>query len=169
MTNPHDGMISFQRALLEGSIDVYPVPNHSDLFAHLDEPEPGLRRFTYVRLTEDHRTVLAFVSFVMNGFVDGYPCAAAGYAVPDAFRGHGRAKKILKDAIHDLVFQAGRNGLDVLYIEAVIDMSNIASQRVAESVMTGAERDEITDSLSGRLAIRYTSRFETLASRYEID
>lgn len=161
MADPHVGMVSFQRALLARTIDIYPVRQYVDLFSHLDEPEPGIQRFTYACLSEDRKRVVAFVSFIMNGEIDGSPCIAAGYAVPEEFRGHGNAKRVLKHAIQDLVFQAGRKGLKRIYIEAVIDVENIVSQRVAESVLTGAERDEITESLSGRLAYRYTALFDT--------
>ena len=165
MVDPHAGMISFQSALLSGLIDLRPVPHHSDLFVHLDEPEPGTRRITYVRLTNHGQTVVGFVSFVMNGLIDGSPCFAAGYAVPEDFRRRGHAKRVFKDATQEMVFLAGRNGVKVIYIEAVIDMKNIASQRVAESVLAGAERDEITDTLSGKLACRYTARFATSSRR----
>lgn len=161
MADPHAGMISFQNALREGILDIYPVPNYIDLFAHLDEPTPGTQRFTYVRLTEDRQTVVAFVAFIMNGQIDDWPCVAAGYAVPEEFRGRGHGKKVLMDAIDDLLLQAGKNGQSVVYVEAVIEVTNIASQKVAESALAGAVRDEIIDSASGKLACRYTSRYDT--------
>ncbi len=165
MADPHLGMISFQRALRERLIDIHPVRNHNNLFSHLDEPEPGVPRFTYVRLLDDGVTVIAFASFVMNGFIGDSPCTAAGYAVPQAFRGRGYAKQILVDAIHDLTLQAGHNGFETVYFEAVINASNLASQRVAEFALAGAERDEIIDAASGVPACRYTVRYDTMGNK----
>lgn len=158
MSDPHDGMVSFQQALLLGIIDLARVGSHQDLFSHFDVPEPGVNRLTYVRLSEDCRTVKAFLSCVMNGTVEGFPCVAVGYAVPEEGRNQGRAKQILLDVIDDQVNQARNNGVETVYIEAVIDETNLASLRVAETVLN-VERESIIDTSSGRPAFRYTARF----------
>ncbi len=123
MTDPHDGMVSFQQGLSEGILGLGPVPNHQDLFSHFDVPAPGVRRLTYVRLSRDRKTVKAFLSCVMNGEVDGLPCVSVGYAVPESARNKGRAKEIFRDVINDQISQARRNGSETLYIEAVIDVT----------------------------------------------
>lgn len=157
MTDPHDGMISFQKGLQAGILELGPVPNYQDLFSHFDVPAPGVGRLTYVRLSDNRRTVQAFLSCVMNGKVDGFPCVSVGYAVPESARNQGRAKQILRDAINDQLHQARRNGIETLYVEAVVDVTNFPSQRVAEAVL-GVERESIIDSASGRPAYRYTAR-----------
>ncbi len=159
MTDPHDGMVSFQQGLRAGIIELAQVPDHKDLFSHFDVPTPGVQRLTYARLSKDRRTVTAFLSCVMNGEIDGFPCLAVGYAVPVNARNKGRAKQILRDAIYDLIRQARSHGVATQYIEAVIDVTNIPSQRVAEAVL-GVERESIIDSVSGRPAYRYTARFD---------
>ncbi|WP_417657097.1 GNAT family N-acetyltransferase [Pseudidiomarina aestuarii] len=158
MTNPHDGMISFQQALRDGILRIERISGHQDLFSHFDVPTPGTRRLTYVRLSEDRKTVKAFLSCIFNGKVDGFPCVAVGYAVPENQRNQGYAKEILQDAINDQISQSRRNGIKTLYVEAVVDVTNVASQRVAESVI-GKERESIIDSVSRRPAYRYTARF----------
>lgn len=158
MTDPHDGMVSFQQALRVGMLEIGLVTSHSDLFSHYDIPSPGVCRLTYVRLSEDRRTVKAFLSCIMNGEVDGFPCVAVGYAVPESERNQGYAKQILQDVINDQIFQSRKNGIETLYIEAVVDVTNVASQRVAESVLD-KKRESIIDFLSGRTAYRYTARF----------
>ena len=151
MTDPHDGMVSFQQALRAGIIELARVSDHQDLFSHFDVPTPGVHRLTYVRLSKDHRTVNAFLSCVMNGEVDGFPCVSVGYAVPVNGRNKGRAKQILRDVINDQILQARDNGVEALYIEAVIDVTNMPSQRVAEAVL-GVGHESIIDSVSGRPA-----------------
>ncbi|QDX97065.1 hypothetical protein EGD00_08170 [Pectobacterium carotovorum subsp. carotovorum] len=158
MTDPYDGMVSFQQALHEGILEISPVANHQDLFSYLDVPAPGIRRLTYARLSEDRRTVKAFLSCVMNGEVDGFPCVAVGYAVPESERNQGYAKMILRDVISDQIYQSRMSDIHTLYIEAVIDVSNIVSQRVAEAVLN-VERESIIDAVSGRSAYRYTACF----------
>lgn len=158
MSDPHDGMVSFQQALSAGILDIAPVKSHQSLFSHFDVPTPGIGRLTYVRLSEDRKTVKAFLSCVMNGEIDGCPCVAVGYAVPEHERNQGHAKQLLRDVISDQIYQSRKNGIETLYIEAVVDITNIASQRVAESVLN-TERESIIDSISGRPAYRYTARF----------
>lgn len=160
MVNPHDSMVSFQSALLRGELKLDMVSNYQALFSYFDIPEPEIRRLTYVRLSKDHKTVKAFLSCVMNGRISGFPCIAVGYAVPENARNNGNAKQILRDVVNDQIFQAGRNGIKTIYIEAVVDVTNLPSQRVAESVLN-VERESITDSVSERPAYRYTARFDT--------
>lgn len=160
MADPHVGMLSFQEALREGDIEISAVKGHSDLYGHLDIPEPGTARLTYVWLTKNRKTVKAFVACVMNGQVDGHPCVAVGYAVPEKYRNKGYAKKTLSEVIQDQILQAGRNGFKGVVIEAVIDESNLQSQRVAEAVLQ-VERESIVDSASKKPAYRYTAHFGT--------
>ena len=160
MADPHLGMVSFQECLRKGILRLAPVGKHLDLFSHFDVPAPGVRRLTYARLSKDGRTVKAFLSCIMNGEVDGFPCIAVGYAVPGKWRNRGAAKQILKDVVDDQICQAKKNGLGAVYVEAVVDVDNLPSQRVAAAVLGGVQ-ERITDRISGRPAFRYTARYET--------
>lgn len=160
MADPYEGMVSFQKALQRGILDIGPVRNYQDLYSHIDEPSPGTIRLTYVRLTEDRKSVLAFVACVMNGQIGAFPCVAVGYAVPEHMRNQGFAKQILRDVVRDQIFQAGQMGNSSLFIEAAVDVDNLESQRVAEAVLK-SPRESITDAASGRPAYRYTAQFDT--------
>lgn len=162
MANPYNSMASFQKELLAGRLDLTRVRPYQDVYSYFDKPEGGEPRLTYVRLAEDRKTVKAFVACVINGDVDGFPCSSVGYAVPEDMRNQGYAKQLLTDVIRDQALQAGRVGHAAIYIEAVADVSNVASQRVAESVLS-VERESITDTASGRPAYRYAARFVTTA------
>lgn len=163
MADPHQGMLSFQQGLRAGILDLALVSPHKDLYSHFDVPAPGIGRLTYVRLSEDQRSVMAFLSCVMNGEVDGYPCVAFGYAVPADLRNRGLAKQIMRDVIQDQIRQARRAGHASVYIEAVVGVTNVPSQRVAEAVLA-VEREQIVDSGSKQPAYRYTQRFDSPAS-----
>lgn len=158
MADPYQAMVSFQQCLRTGILDLGLVKPHQNLYSHFDEPAPGVSRLTYVRLAEDGKTVTAFLSCIMNGEIDGCPCIALGYAVPERMRDRGLAKQIMQDVIKDQVAQANHAGHSTVYIEAVVDVSNTPSQRVAESVLA-VPREEIVDSASKRPAYRYTRRF----------
>lgn len=159
MADPHQGMISFQQCLKAGILKLALVKPHRDLYSHFDMPSPGVNRLTYVRLDEDGKTLKAFLSCVMNGMVDDCPCVAIGYAVPESMRNRGLARQIMLDVINDQLIQMTHSGHSTLYIEAVIDITNIPSQHVAESVLA-VSREEIVDSASKRPAYRYTKRFD---------
>lgn len=104
-------------------------PDCSDLTTpstwHFDRPndEP---RFTYVHV--EGQTVTALANFTPNGSMDGSPCWAVGYAVPEALRGQGRGRDIVQAGIAEL--RSGFKGHPPFYVEAVIGIDNIASQRV---------------------------------------
>lgn len=83
----------------------------------------------------------------------------AGLRSPGRYAGSGLAKQIVKDVIHDTLLQVGKTGARVVYIEAITDVENVASQRVAEATLE-AERESITDGESGRPAYRYTQRYD---------
>lgn len=160
MANPHDGMVSFQEWLTRGMLEIGPVEGFQDLYSHMDEPTPGEPRLTYVRLTPDRQWVTAFLTCVMNGYVDDSPCVSVGYAVPEELRNDGRAKSILKDVISDQLSNARRAGHKSVYFEAVADVTNLASQRVASAVLGGIA-ESMVDTASGRPAYRYTAHFDT--------
>lgn len=160
IVNPYVGMVSFQEALTAGRISLDKVLPHEDVYSHTDRPAPDVLRLTYVRLTEDRKTVKAFVACIRNGYVDDCPCTSVGYAVPENMRNQGYAKQLLGDVIQDQLAAATRAGFPTIYVEAVADVNNVASQHVAEAVLK-AEREEIVDSASGKPAYRYTQRYSS--------
>lgn len=159
MADPFQGMISFQQCLQAGQLELGLVKPHKDLYSHFDVPAPGVGRLTYVRLGKNRKEVMAFLSCIRNGEVDGFPCIALGYAVPENLRKQGLAKQIMRDVISDQILKSRGAGHTAVYIEAVIDIENVPSQRVAESVLA-VEREEIVDGVSKRPAYRYTKRFD---------
>ncbi len=156
LTDPMDGLRSFQEYLPTGALELQPGRTDPSLFVHLDSPA-GEPRLTYVRL--EGEIVAAFVVAVMAGREDGLPVFQLGYAVPEVFRGQGRAKKMLAAAVAELTQGLGRNGVQAFFIEAVIASDNEASQRVAASVFTGQPK-VVTDSLSGTPCFQYMQRIE---------
>jgi hypothetical protein len=156
MTDPSDALVSFQQVLLSGSpITLQKGALDPDLFVHLDQPG-GLTRFTYVRL--DRRTVTALVMLVVTDPMEGIPCFQIGYAVPEIYRGQGRAKSAVQAAIAELKHGLSRSHPDAtFYVEAVIGTDNDASNQVAAATIS-ASPDAITDKVSGLPALHYVRK-----------
>jgi hypothetical protein len=152
MTDPSNAMISFQEALSASALRPQPCALDRNLFVHADR-ELGVPRLAYVRL-EGHAVVTAFVNLVQVEPIDGIPCFALGYAVPEAYRGQGRAKETVAAAIAEMRHGFGRAGIPSLYVEAVVGADNHASQHVAAAALKSAP-EEVTDSVSGQPALRY--------------
>lgn len=163
IADPFQALTSFQQVLPTGILKLAPVENNENLFSHFDVPSPGEGRLTYVLLDKDGKKVKAFVACIKNGKVDGFPCVSLGYAVPEDLRNQGLAKQITTAVVQDQILQARNAGHKALYIEAVIDVTNIASQRVAEAVLA-VERESIEDAAAKLPAYRYTKRFDTSES-----
>ncbi|MDX1146844.1 GNAT family N-acetyltransferase [Sinorhizobium medicae] len=154
MTDPNEGLISFQQALDGGELQLHRCDIDKDLYVHVDQPKPKITRYTYTRLSPgDVSTGISI--FVMVEPYEGLPCFQVGYAVPDKFRGQGKATDILTASIKELRAGLTRNGVDVpLYIEALIDRKNEASIHVAKKVL-GPWVKETSDEMTGTPAFQF--------------
>lgn len=156
MTDPSDGMKSFQQELRRGGIAIHAAKTDPNLFVHCDAPNgPAEYRFTYVRVKG--KTVTAMVMFVAQPPENGKPYFAVGYAVPKRFQKQGRAKDILVAAIADMQSSLVKNGIPEFYIEAIVGDGNMASRKIAEQIISN-EPEAITEELSGLPAFKYVRR-----------
>lgn len=133
LPDPHNALVSFQQALLTAEIALHPCESDPALWMHVDRPN-GVARFTYVRL--DGNVVTAFVSFVPCDPMKGEPCFNVGYAVPERFRGQGRAKEVINAAVMEMRRGFGNAGVKGFYVEAIVSPDNLPSCRVAEQVIS---------------------------------
>jgi hypothetical protein len=133
-------MQSFEAALKAGEISVHPGVLDAKIFVHMDKPT-GEPRFSYVRL--DRTLVTAFVVFIPAEPYEGLPCFQVGWAVPKNLRGQGRAADAFKAAVNELWNGMSRNGIREFYVEAVVEQGNVASERLAENVVSSAVKTGI--------------------------
>lgn len=154
MTDPSDALPSFQEALTAGVLLSVSRRGLIDpaLWLHVDQPA-GSPRFIYFREANGVLTALAI--FARAPEVEGEPCLQVGYAVPEKLRGRGLAKSTLASAIAELT--NGFAGLPPIYIEAIVDVDNLASRHVANACISGTP-SLINDEVSGRPAYRYLRR-----------
>jgi hypothetical protein len=151
MTDPSDALRSFQQAFIDGEMQLRRGEIDPELFVHVDRPQ-GETRFTYVRL--QHRTVTALAIFVLTEPIEGIPCFQLGCAVPEAYRGQGRAKSIVDASIIEMKNGLARNKIPAFYVEAIVGTHNEASQHVAAAAISSTPV-EVTDQFSGLPALQY--------------
>ena len=161
MTDPTDGLISFQDALSNGAITLLRGDVDPELFVHMDSPA-GNPRFSYVRL--DGAEVTAFVTFVPSERFEGAPCFQIGYAVPEKFRNEGRAQEAVQAAIAEMQHGFARTQIATFYVEAIVGADNVASQHVAEKTISSSPT-LVTDSVSKNPALQYMRRVERPTAR----
>lgn len=155
MTDPTNALASFQQALDHGALDMEIGRMDPAVRFYFDQ-EHGVPRFTYVKLHGG--TVSAFASFILADPIEDQLCFQCGYAVPEAYRGQGMATDILSAGIAEL--RNGFVGNPPFWVEAIVGLKNVASQRVAEKVLE-ASRNQVTDQISGQPALQFQRRFDT--------
>jgi RimJ/RimL family protein N-acetyltransferase len=108
-------------------------------------------------VTLQNRTVTALVIFVISDPIDGTPYFQIGYAVPEAYRNQGRAKKAVSAASAELEHGLSRNRVATFHVEAIIGADNKASQKVAEETLSMTPV-AVTDEVSGVPAFQYVRK-----------
>jgi RimJ/RimL family protein N-acetyltransferase len=155
MVNPMHAFKTFEPAWKKGLIDVEPGQVDTTLLVHNDEAA-GKKRFTFVR--ERGGTIIAMASFGPAEPFDGALVFQIGYAVPQHLRKRGIGTEIAQAAIAELANGLFQSGVERFFIEAMISVRNVASQKVAERVIGGTP-EETTDDHSGEPALQYIKEF----------
>jgi len=149
--NPMDALKSFEPALKAGELEVGRGAVHPDLLVHIDHPM-GKPRATYAKMQGESVGALAMLGPADP--LNGLRVFQLGYAVPQHLRKRGLAKDIAQAAIDEFTAAMVREGIRSFYVEAVVGVKNIASQKVAARVI-GGEPKAITDENSGEAALQY--------------
>lgn len=149
-------LASFQQALDAGHIRLQPGALDPALHVYMDRPN-GEVRLTYVRL--DGRTVTAMIQFMPTDEVEGEPCFSVGWAVPAKFQGRGRSGEAFLAALKELRHGMSRH-MTAFWIEGVVGADNIASQRMAEKVISAPTKTGI-DKFADVPIVQYLRRVDT--------
>lgn len=151
MANPHEGLLSFQRAYKAGAISPRRCSIHDDLLVLMDDAD-GTTRLTYA-LIDSAKEVKATVVYLPADPHDGKHCFQVGYAVSAQLRNQGVASEALRKSIDEM-----RRGfiphMGQFYIEAVIGAHNTASLKVAAKVFSSTP-SKIVDEESGEPALQF--------------
>ncbi|HSD16074.1 MAG TPA: GNAT family N-acetyltransferase [Thermomonas sp.] len=155
MTDPSNALASLQAAFEQGGLSFAEGRVDPNLRFYLDT-DLGVPRFVYCQL--DGRVVSAYACFVPVDQLEGLPCFQVGYAVPEPYRGQGRATNVVNAGIVEL--RNGFSGYPPFWVEAVVGLDNLASQKVAAKILT-TDCNPITDQVSGLPALQYLRQFAT--------
>ena len=149
-------LASFQQAFGAGFIQLQPGVLDPSIYVFMDSPN-GEVRLTYVRLKA--RTVTALVQFIPTEEVEGEPCFSVGWAVPAEFRGSGRSGEAFLAALRELRHGMSRQGMNAFWVEGVVGADNIASQRMAEKVISAPTKTG-TDKFADVPVVQYLRRVD---------
>jgi len=153
IVDPHMGFVSYQQALLDGSIRPTPCKSHPELFVMQDEPEPGAQRLTYA--FNSGTVSKAYAVYTQEDFLNGKPCFGVGYATAEQFRNQGLATEIVMASMKELHQGMARHLREPgFYIEAIVGADNPASQKVASRTLSDSP-DSILEDASGLPALHY--------------
>ncbi|HBN8007324.1 TPA: N-acetyltransferase [Pseudomonas aeruginosa] len=157
ITDPHNALVSFQKALLSGTIKPKRCKVCRELYFLRDKPTPDTIRMTYAQVVG--RQVKALAMYVEVAPYEGKRCFNVGYAVAVPYRKQGLAKALLTSSLEEfsglLAKELAEPGF---YVEAVVGVDNEPSKRVAGQFFT--EPKETVDGVSGLPALHYIKLVE---------
>jgi hypothetical protein len=157
MTDPMAAFKSLQQAIDSRLVAFQRCKVHHDLQVLLDEPAPGKTRFTYAKISNGK--VMAIAMFALTDPVSGVLCFQLGYAVRESTRNSGLGAAIVKESIEEISSGFKATPLQRFYVEAVVGVSNIPSNKIAAKILSSAPT-ECTDVLSGEPALQYLRLIE---------
>jgi hypothetical protein len=160
MTAPLDaihGLAARQIALLSGELHLRPARSHPALHA-CDRTETVGPALCYI-LVEEGTAVTAMVNFRPREPINGTPAYNIELSVPEDRRRHGRGQEAVDAALLELRHDLARQGVTDFHVEAIVEMDNAASLRIAENSISET-RTHTTDLYSGRPAFRYLRAFD---------
>jgi predicted acetyltransferase len=160
MTAPLDaihGLAARQVALLHGELNLRATDVHPRLraCARADDLAPAL---CYILVEEDD-AVTAMVNFRPRERIEDEPAFNIELSVPEDRRRQGRGQEAVDAALLALRHELARHGIATFHVEAIVEMDNAASARIAENSISEI-RTATTDLYSGRPAFRYLRSFE---------
>lgn len=156
MINPYDILIQFQDALSKGLITVQRCDSFPDLYYLIDDADGNLRiTFAFI---ENHGLVKALAIYIQAENYDYTICYGIAYAVAENYRNEGVAKSIIKKSIVALQNMLPEH-INEFYVEAIVGISNIPSQRVAEEIFSKKPK-KVVDAHSLQDAYQYIKLFK---------
>jgi hypothetical protein len=151
------GLAARQVALLSGELNLRPTRAHAALHgcARVESAGPAL---CYI-LVEEGSIVTAMVNFRPREAIDGKPAYNIELSVPEDRRKQGRGHEAVDAALLELRHELARVGVDDFHVEAIVEMDNAPSIRIAEQSISET-RTATTDLYTGRPAFRYLRTFD---------
>jgi hypothetical protein len=151
-----DALISLQLAVDSDGVQLRHCDLHDELRLVVDSPN-GTPRFTYAIMKDGK--VHAIASFVQADPIDGTPCFNIGYAVAEAVRRRGLGVRVLELAIEEFANGMSRTPIRGIYLEAVVSVQNVPSNKIARQVMFSEPKEDV-DCFSGEPVNQYLRKLD---------
>ena len=142
---------SFQEAFSTEQITPQKCRLGENLYMLQDDAN-GAFRITYAEIID--KEVIAAVSFILVEPLKGSPCFAVGYSVDPSHRRKGIGTSLLKEAIEEMAQGLAKHVDGRFYIEAVVGVVNIASNKISQNVLK-VKGKRVVDQVSGEDAFQY--------------
>lgn len=150
--NPYIGLISFQDELNKKTIAPQLIEPNKNYYLFLDKPSSDSLRLTYAliipnkvspRLKKQVRAICQITP--VEPYFDGKAVLQVGCAVLDTYQNQGLAKTFVGDCLNIFAreFISRNNIQEGIYFEAIIDRTNIPSQKLFEYL--GFQKEAETD------------------------
>lgn len=154
LVNPADALPSFQKAYEKGELQLQHCEAEKSFFVYADQPN-GELRLSYARIEAGQVTALVIYFNVPP--INGLPCFQVGWAVPEAFRNQGRARRAVQASLRELDQGFAKRGIiPKFYVEAVVGADNEPSQKVAFATLSEKPEHGI-DKFSGEAVLHYVT------------
>lgn len=150
LPNPMNALRSLQKELRRG-IKLTPCKLDANYKMIYDEPN-GEKRFSYTKIFADEIQALSI--FVIAEPINNIPCFNIGYAVKENRRGSGLGVEAVEKGIEELQNGFRPTPVQKFYLEAIVDVTNKPSIKVAESLFP-APGKEILDHYTGKPALHF--------------
>jgi hypothetical protein len=151
MADPIVALRGFQNAINSGATpDPYDLEDN--YIALYDEFPDGRKRYSYVKIVGQE--VQALSIFGLEDPIKNIVCYNVGYAVCELHRKRGLAVEVVSKGLEKLTRELRSTNLEKFYLEAIVEVTNIASINTARKLFASPGRPMI-DFYSKRPAVYF--------------
>lgn len=131
MDNPMNALLAFQQELNAGM----PVNNLDASYVFRNDEYNGGKRYSYAIVIDGE--VQALATFGQEEPINGVDCYSVNYYVNEKHRGRGLAVEVVNKGIKELRNDLALISVRKFIVDAIIDVTNVHSIRVAEKLFPG--------------------------------
>lgn len=131
MADPMVALRLLQQALDAGQVDLGGLEGG---YLKMQDRVPSGERYSYAKIIDGVAQAVSI--FGLDEPIDGLDCFSVGYAVNEKYRRRGLAVEAVNTGIEDLKKRFLKTKMERFYIEAVIEVSNISSIKVAQKLFS---------------------------------
>lgn len=153
MADPMMALLSFQEALNTGMVvkrlDAHYVERCDEIFGGI--------RYSYARVINGE--VQALATFGPEEPINDIECYSVNYVVSDKYRGRGLSVEAVNKGIEELKKEFSLTKMQRFYVEAIIDIANDHSIKIAEKLFSDSG-ELIIETYSGKPALQFKRLFD---------